>query len=220
MRTRLLTRIDGAEIWLLGLTPSAHTLIRQWATLSDTERERVAALATPSNRRTAVAARAGLREILAIYSGSSPRSLEIREVRGKKPWIEGGPHFNLSHSGELGLCAVSVGAHVGVDVEQVKAVGDADQLAAQFLGPDGLAAYVVDREGTPDERFLRHWTQREAYLKAIGVGLLGLDSAETPDRGRWRTHAFSPAPGYVGAVVVEQRMTPIRTGESAVNSSR
>lgn len=91
-------------------------------------------------------------------------------LRGK-PFIEGGPAFNLSHSGEYVVLAVSKVAPVGVDVE----TSDTQQLLHELLP---LIAHPAEKrvlsacaQDAQVRMYRRMWTRKEALLKAIGVGV-------------------------------------------------
>jgi 4'-phosphopantetheinyl transferase len=210
---RHLGRIDGADLWLLDLGPPAQLLASSWPLLSPGERARALAIPAPKVRARAVAARAGLRRLLAAYLDRPPEGLDLRGGPGQKPWLPGGPAFSLSHGGGLGLCAVSTAGAVGVDLEPLRPVPDADGLARRYLPEveDREHVAAAGRAGTAggaasrDEAFLRGWTRREAYLKALGVGLVEAGGAPPRDAARWALHDLEPAEGYLGALVVERR---------------
>lgn len=93
-----------------------------------------------------------------------------------KPYLEEGAglpglRFNLSHGASQALFAFSPGAELGVDLEEVRPRQDALDLARHFFTPQeqgwlkGMAAIERDRA------FARLWTLKEAYLKALGLGL-------------------------------------------------
>lgn len=115
--------------------------------------------------------------------GQSPRRLEglTRNPWGR-PMLPGGPEFNLSHAGDLVVCALGQGLSLGVDVEQIKPVDLAD-FQACFL-------YVEWRSITSDpdplDRFYRFWTAKESVAKAEGQGLhLPLTDILIQDRQAW-----------------------------------
>ena len=87
-----------------------------------------------------------------------------------KPYADGIPHFNLSHSGEYALCAASRTAPVGCDIE---AVAHADlALAHRFFTPDEAALLEAAPEGDRrDTLFFRFWTLKESFMKATGAGM-------------------------------------------------
>ena len=94
-----------------------------------------------------------------------------------------GVEFSLSRSEDVALIAISSDA-VGADIERVTPrPGLADLVAARF--PPREAACLAGGCSLPSGRgdsalsgFYRHWTAREAYLKAIGCGLTGLRRVE------------------------------------------
>ncbi len=190
----------GVELWRFALDVGKEALQRLWASLSPDERARADRM-RPGPRERFVVARGQLRRILGAYLGVAPSSIAFRSGRNGKPFVEAGPRFNLSHSGGLGVCAVSPEAEVGVDVEIVHTVPEAEQIAAQWLGP--AAAAEVERAGPDrDAVFLRHGTRREAYLKLLGVGITEAAGPAVADPARCAIVDVDPAPGYVGALAI------------------
>lgn len=81
-----------------------------------------------------------------------------------KPFLPGGPHFSLSHSGRLAVLAVSEAA-VGVDVEKPRPVSES--VARRYFQPEEQSWMAEN----PTDRFFRLWTRKEAVLKCCGRGL-------------------------------------------------
>jgi len=198
---RRLGTVAAVELWTWTLDLDPQELAARWSRLSVEERERAGRLAAGDVRRRFVAGRAGLRALLCDWTGASPGELALRSGPHGKPMLESGPHFNLSHSGDLAVCALAPDREVGVDVEGLRPVPEAGPIAERWLGPDApgmLAAAGTNREVV----FLRLWTRREAFLKASGVGIAAAEDRQPqPDPGRWETWDIDPAPGYVGALV-------------------
>ncbi|MEO8466773.1 MAG: 4'-phosphopantetheinyl transferase superfamily protein [Gammaproteobacteria bacterium] len=133
------------------------------------DREHSAAVTHPRRRAERLAGRALLRYALEQFTGRSATSHELRAAAEGKPECVGGPAISLSHSGEIVVCAVAAVDAVGVDVETRRArTFSAATLAAQYFTPEETA-WV---EGDAD-RFRMLWVLKEAYLKALGVGLAG-----------------------------------------------
>lgn len=123
-----------------------------------------------------------LRQAL-IDLGQSPHRLEnlTRNPWGR-PMLTGGPEFNLSHAGELVVCALGQGLSLGVDVEQVKPLDLAD-FRACFQEEEWLA---ITGDTDPLGRFFRFWTAKESVAKAEGQGLhLPLTDILVQDRLAW-----------------------------------
>ena len=116
---------------------------------------------------------AALNTILSQYTGVPP--LELRFVDGEKgkPLLMGSTlSFNLSHSHHAAMIAVSNAPTVGVDVEWVRHKSGLIDIAERYFSKQELRwieAAAGEEEGV--ERFYRVWVCKEAYLKAVGVGL-------------------------------------------------
>jgi len=173
-------------------------------------------------RRRFVVARAALRGVLGAALGQPPRSLRFVEGPHGKPALADQPpplRFNLSHSGELALLALSLDRELGVDLERRRHHLDHLGIARRYFAPDELAALAALPAAQQETAFYRCWTRKEALLKAKGAGLtLPLDSFavsvteaapqllrtdwDTTEAQRWRLFHLAPAPGAIGAVAI------------------
>ena len=122
-----------------------------------------------------------------------------------KPWLPDRPglHFSLSHSGELVLCSLS-DAELGCDVETPRRVNAA--LVRRFFHPDEQRWLFSLPQGEQDAAFLRLWTLKESYVKAIGLGLsLPLDAfCVLPEgEGYALTQRTDPRPWQLGSFQTE-----------------
>lgn len=102
-----------------------------------------------------------------------PLELFLDYGKKGKPYLREYPYyFNLSHSGEYVVCAVS-DQEIGADIQQCVSV-DVVRLAGRFFSPEeckALAAYETESEKR--QFFFRQWTRKEAYGKLIGEGIAG-----------------------------------------------
>ncbi len=90
-----------------------------------------------------------LRQVLARYLDEDPAGIELRRGEHGKPALADSSsplRFNLSHSGELALVAVTQGREIGVDIQKIKP--------------------------RRDDAFYKAWARREAIVKCAGTGLL------------------------------------------------
>ncbi|WP_324672442.1 4'-phosphopantetheinyl transferase family protein [Hymenobacter sp. GOD-10R] len=92
---------------------------------------------------------------------------DIKYTNYKKPYFEEGLSFNISHSGAYVVCALSVDNQVGVDIEEVKRI-DLQDMQSHF-SPQEWSEIIQAKDSM--RTFYQHWTQKEAFLKAIGLGL-------------------------------------------------
>ena len=159
----------------------------------------------PAPRRRGGANEA-LRRILAVHLPGSAAEVEIVAGEHGKPRLAtDGLEFNLSHSGEIALVAVSTEYAVGVDVEWVRADRDPVALAERALGPDDVRAV---REAEPAERdlvFHRLWARHEARLKCLGIGVFRPSLLETDALA---VQDLEVAPGYAAALAVAAAEVP------------
>jgi len=143
------------------------------ALLDDTERQRAERFLFEEHRHDYVVFHALLRSVLARYLGAPPQALRFGAAPEGKPLIDG-VGFNLSHSADRALLAVTAGEQVGADLELERDDLDALALADRYFYGAELEAVRAAASGTAAEgrrSFFRHWVAKEAVLKGVGVGL-------------------------------------------------
>jgi 4'-phosphopantetheinyl transferase len=212
---------DEVHLWRLSFALPADQLARLGEWLTDDEHERAARYLHVPTRHQFVVARAGLRLLLGRYLGADPKRLRLTQTNTGKPiLVDGGLQFNVSHSHEVGLIALSAGVEVGVDVERVRAYPGNLDMADRYFTPGEVAALRRLPLGAREQAFYHVWTRKEAFLKATGLGLsYGLERFEVsvpPDdparllhidgdaraAEHWSMTALEPAEGYVGTLAV------------------
>jgi len=191
--------------------------------LSAEERRRADAFAFERDARRFIVSHAVLRTLLGHATGVPPVELSFRREPGLKPVLEPSAaqsiHFSLSRSEELVLIGLA-SSPLGVDIEWLAKSVDTDALGDFVLSDREREAF---RRVDPSDRqraFLQCWTQKEAYLKAIGQGLYvspasvevcfgpsetaGLKSitGDSPAAARWFVDLVEPREGYIGAVAI------------------
>ncbi len=175
---------NAVHVWLASetLLDDPANAERFTALMSDDERARDQRFLVEPARRLHRLARGLQREVLSSYlPGTSPQ--ELRFVSGQTgrpalapPFDASGLDFNLAHTRGLVVLAVARGAPVGIDVEIYEKKVPLE-VARRFFSPvevNALEALPIDER---PRRFLRLWTLKESYLKAVGTGIAGgLDS--------------------------------------------
>jgi 4'-phosphopantetheinyl transferase len=164
-----------------------------------------------------------VREYLARYLDVDAAAVQIDLESNGKPRLRGGGfHFNVSHSGDAMLLAVSRDHDIGVDLEFSRRPRRVVELAQRWFDPIEADALQALPESARQIAFLRLWTCKEAALKADGGGIssgLRRVSFKVNDAGEideavdpaWRLVRLEPAPGYVGAVAWKGPDQPVRT---------
>jgi phosphopantetheinyl transferase len=134
--------------------------------------------------RASVAADVLATRIVAQWWGRAVEEVHFERSANGKPYVAGGPAFNVSHSGEWVAVAVAGSGDLGVDIECVRPVKQ--RVARRVFGTTDL---------TPDE-FTRRWAIAEACVKADGrgIGLLldegGFASLGDSTNGTWRGYRW------------------------------
>jgi 4'-phosphopantetheinyl transferase len=199
------------------------------AILSTDERARAARFKQPGDSARWAAARVGLRQILAGYTGEQPNALRFAYgVYGKPALIGGSPlRFNLTHARERAALAVAWEREVGIDLESIDPGLDVSPLVAVACRQTEATRIDALPLNEQRETFLTCWTLKEAYLKGIGTGLaqdprtveielLGDGSAAVRDsvagvrRPPWSVRLLEADHNWIAAVAVPGRQPSIR----------
>lgn len=141
--------------------------------LDPAERERASRFLFDRDRRRFVASHTALRVVLGHHLGVAPESLHfVADAHGKPRLADdaGRLRFNLSHSGERALIAVTVGPEVGVDIEEHRPIDFRALAKSAFSIAERDALERCAPENLPDA-FYRCWTRKESFIKARGEGL-------------------------------------------------
>lgn len=169
--------------------------------LSGLERRRAAAIPSPVRRARFVAARAGLRAVLARYLGCAAADVALAASPHGKPYLPRARalRFNLAHSRNRAVLAVSGNRAVGVDLERVRADVDCGALVDAFFAPAEAAAWRALPARLRRRAFFAGWTRKEAVIKALGArAALALHAFEVeldPRRAPAVLRADGPARG-------------------------
>jgi 4'-phosphopantetheinyl transferase len=199
--------VGAIELVVAGLDLDCEALAAASACLSREERRRAARFRSARERRRFIAARARLRAELAARLGTTPEAVAIGCGKNGKPalaepFAASGWCFNVSHSGELALYAFARACELGVDVEAVREVAESAAIAQQVFSPPENARFLSAPAQDRPLEFLRLWTRKEAYAKALGEGIAApleaIDVTATP--AGWRLESFSPRSGYIAAL--------------------
>jgi len=209
------------HVWRIRLDVSDKLAARFEPTLAADERERADRFRTAELRRRFVAGRGALRALLGAYLGIEPALVAFSYGhRGKPSLATPGVEFNLAHTDDLALCALTVGRAVGVDVERLRPMDDAERIIARYFTSRECLEFLEHPRAERASAFFRGWTRKEAFLKATGEGLAAsLDSFEVsldaggarllrvgddPDAARrWSLVDVDVEPGFVAALAVE-----------------
>jgi len=212
------------HVWQADLAAALPPWLAAENTLSAAERARQVRLRTPTLRQTYGRAHGFLRAVLSHYTGQAASTLRIEvDIQGKPALPGAGLYFNLSYRPGRALLAVSNAYPVGVDVEPLAPLADVDALIQELFAPAEQAALRAAVPADYWPLFYTIWTRKEAYAKALGMGLAmpfaafsvlrfgpsqPLVFTATPGVG---LHHWVVGAGYLGAVAVQSAASLLPT---------
>jgi 4'-phosphopantetheinyl transferase len=164
------------DIWSAKLDLSLMQMQNLMGILSAHEKKRSQQLRFDRDKLRYVFSHGILRWILSKYVDESADQIEIViGPQGKPSLVQQEKkypiHFNLSHSHETVLCAITAVGEIGVDVEKIREVPDLEKIVRQFFSTRERAAFKEIPSSQRKQAFFRCWTRKEALIKAMGGGL-------------------------------------------------
>lgn len=215
---------QSIHIWQVSLDPLQHRLDRLQEILAEDEQARAARFRFDIDRERFIIARGCLRHILSSYVGVAPETLRFTYGSHGKPVLADLPaaqsiHFNVSHSYEIALYAITSDWPVGIDVEHIHAVEWRELAKHVFSANEQLTLQQIPSP-LQQEAFFKGWTRKEAFVKALGQGLsIPLDQFDVAlhpqepaailniawnpeETAQWQLIDVSPSADYCGALAV------------------
>ena len=177
--SQLLQRLENeVHVWLSrpeDVTDSDQ-LQEYQSLLSSDEQERYRRFHFDRDRHHYLVAHALLRKALSAYVDVDPSAWQFSQNKHGRPEISGPDiepllRFNLTHTNGLVACVVTLESDCGIDVERLSARGNLMGIAEKmFAASEQQDLMNLDGQAFLD-RFFTYWTLREAYCKALGVGI-------------------------------------------------
>lgn len=178
---------NDINIWIIELHKLGFKLNSHWNILSADEKEKALLFKSSQLQSRYVTARGGLRRLLGLYINIHPAEITFAYNSQGKPNIDNhkGIFFNLTHSKDLALIAISKVAEVGIDLEFIDAGIDLISLSKLVMTSEEEAMFFNEKKRKLSDLFYTIWTRKEAFLKGLGLGLqvdlkkcfVGLDSS-------------------------------------------
>ena len=219
--------LDPGEVhvWRIALDVPVRYVQALSPLLSPDETTRAERFLLEVVRSRFIVAHGATRRILSRYLHTEPEAIRFTTSARGKPAVvatDGAPpvRFSLSHSEDLALCAVARDRELGVDIERLRPVATWRQIADRTFAQDEIQALRAVDEEHAEEAFLRCWTRKEAYSKALGEGITSRwtqftvslepdvvtmvrdDAPAAQAQGPYALVPLAPGPGYVGALAV------------------
>lgn len=164
------------EVHLVTFTPDSdldkNLENRYLEGFSRDEKARAENLRHQETRSVFIQSRGRLRSLLGHHLGIEPKDVPLLiGPHGKPGCPEGTLQFNLSHTRGTIVIALAFGCEVGVDVEGGRALRQREALIREVFSAEEQTFFEGLDEAMTQERFIRGWTLKEAYVKATGQGI-------------------------------------------------
>ena len=219
-------KADQVHIWCAHQAILGPHLSRLSSYLSVDESARAERFAFEHLRRRFTASRGLLRLLLSRYTHLLPEKIAFSYNPQGKPSINNSDaanvlHFNVSHTDDVVLIGVALQHPIGIDLEALRPMTDMIQIARRFFAPAEYKHLEATPEGDHQRLFFRYWVQKEAYIKAIGLGLsfapnrftvsvggdtspvlVSVDGSSSAAHG-WHLAELHPASGFIGALAIK-----------------
>jgi 4'-phosphopantetheinyl transferase len=218
---------DEAHVWRASLDQDTKVIANLATLLSQDEYQRAARYHRPVDRDRFIAGRGILRKIISAYLALTPGQLQFTYNEYGKPAVSDDQNdraiiFNLSHSAELILYAVTRGRIVGIDIEYIREDFATLDIAEHFFSKDEVAALKLLPTDQRTTGFFNCWSRKEAFIKAKGMGVsypldrftVSLAPSEPPallkvddderEVTRWKMYELKPGAGYTAALIAAE----------------
>ncbi len=167
---------DHIDVWLCELKTLSSDTSKLYGILSDDERERANKLKVEDKKQQYVIARGTLRQRLGLLTNINPEDFVFEYLEHGKPVLNNDSRFvditfNISHSYDLALIAISQKQSIGIDIEKINHDSDHQALVTRFFSKAEQAEFNTLSEAIKAKAFCACWTRKEAFIKAIGSGI-------------------------------------------------
>lgn len=148
-----------------------------WLVLSDHEKKQAEKFKFSQDQINYILTHSYLRKVIALFTHREANSIIFKYNSYGKPYLSETPEigFNLSHSDDQVLIAIARNSEVGVDIEKIKDI-DIEPIINRILSPLELEEISNLTGEKRTHAFYNVWTQKEAAVKALGIGLSTLTS--------------------------------------------
>ncbi len=191
---------DFVDIWYGDIVfddPNQQTF---WHFLSNDEQKKANTFKREDLQKKYIYTRASLRKLLASYIDNQPQDLDIKTGRYGKPYLsEENLYFNLSHTGNRLVIAISNLSNTGIDLEQYKNRKKLSGLVDKCFSKEESAYWYSLPAEKQAEVFYQFWVKKEAFVKAVGKGIsMGLHRCAINPENQTRFLSIPADYGLVG----------------------
>jgi len=171
------------EVWHGDTFTEGDELQNYWNMLNKQEQKKAMTFVRPELQNKYIKTRGVLRKVLSSYLNMEPCLVQINIGEYGKPYLdEDLLYFNLSHSKNKFVIAVSNCTELGIDVEETRKRNNLFGLVEKCFSESEQLHWGSLSKQQQLVMFYRYWVRKEAFVKAVGRGIaLGLDQCVLND---------------------------------------
>lgn len=165
------------DIWICDSESLKNKDQFYFSLLSSEEKNRAERFKFEKHRLQFVAFHGFMRTVLSEYLHIDPVEIKYEKGEKGKPFLsqlsckEMTLHFNLSHTHNIALLAVSKDKEVGIDIEHIDRNTDWKGVGQRFFTALEQNNLFSLHQNEQKLAFYKLWTRKEAYMKVLGTGL-------------------------------------------------
>ncbi len=168
---------NKVHVWRADLRLPQSEIERLLPILSEDEHRRATSFRTSNHKDRFITARGTLRRILSLYLRIQPERILFTYGNHGKPKLspeinKDRLQFNLSHSDDYAIYAVTADRKIGVDIEVVSPKRRHNRIPERFFHPQEISALRSLPKSQQLDAFYACWTRKEAYIKARELKLM------------------------------------------------
>lgn len=172
----ILKKIDNIDLFCIRISEELESLNSCYSILSLGEKKKADRFYFKKDSDSYIISHGFLRNILCDYIPFSAKEILFKTNPFGKPGIIDVQNinevkFNISHSGDYCLIAITRYNEIGVDIEKIRDIKEYMKLAERFFSSYENSIIKDIEEAKKLHCFYTIWTQKEALIKASGEGL-------------------------------------------------
>jgi len=218
------------HIWKINISSHHKAWEENISVLSQTERIKTERLINPILQQRAKSIRVQLRLLLSTYLDKHAADITFEQATYGKPYLlNENLNFNISHSQDTALVAISQLDQLGVDIEYWRVLSEREGIVRRHFSSEEQAQWAYVEASQREEFFFNLWTCKEAFIKATGRGLaMGLSSCSfdlndfnklracSDKYGQpsdWSCHSLVVEPKTSASVIVKNKFSSVKMYE-------
>jgi len=213
MPTKLASNQQQIGAWLLPVASGAATL-QHFNLLSEAERIAAQRILSAEEKNIFVVSKAFLRILLQAHTDIPANEWSFETNAFGRPFVKypaqyRNLYFSVSHTKGLTACVLAETSEIGIDVENITQDRPFIDIARSFFSSKEFDVLAATPRQELNRKFYAYWTLKEAYVKAMGIGLsislssfwfdlkprphifFCAESEQNPDEWRFLSHSLT-----------------------------